>query len=94
MYEERNRRNYVEIFIENDKLCCAPYGRGDGTERAGTRPVLEFDEFIATNEDRFGWWHISCGYTYGEKITATLYNEERIDVTKTVSIEGAVTSVA
>ena len=69
MTDEKNQVPYYTVFIEDGVLKCAPFGV------SGVRdPVLVFDQFSLLNKDRYGWWHISCSYSFQEDTKGTLFN--------------------
>ena len=59
MYQLDTKSVRFEIFIQGGELVCAPFG----TEQIRD-PVISFEEFSMENADQFGWWHISCSYSY------------------------------
>ena len=43
---------------------------------------MRFKEFKVSNEDIFGWWHVSCDYAFQQRAKGRLFNtllEERVD---------------
>lgn len=41
---------------------------------SGKSPVIRFYEFSPEKEDIYGWWHVSCSYSFQDKVVGTLYN--------------------
>lgn len=65
-----NPQLYYQVYIGTDgHLKCAPFG-----SQAFTDPIVSFDEFSLENEDTYGWWHISCSYSFQENVKGILYN--------------------
>lgn len=69
LYDEMSDQDYFEIFIQGGELVCAPFG-----VRSVRNPLVAFTAFNQENEDEFGWWHISCSYSFQQKTTGTIFN--------------------
>ena len=69
MFDENGSLPYYTVYIEEGVLKCAPFGRSSFKD-----PILTFSDFSLANKDQYGWWHISCSYSFQEDARGTLYN--------------------
>lgn len=60
---------YYELFVQNGVLYCAPFG-----SQSINDVKLAFIQFNQPNEDKFGWWHASCSYSFQKITRASLFN--------------------
>lgn len=60
---------YYELFVQNGVLYCAPFG-----SQSINDVKLAFSQFNQPNEDKFGWWHASCSYSFQKITRASLFN--------------------
>ena len=69
MFDEAGALPYYTVYIEAGALKCAPFG-----ETGMKDPIVTYTEFSLANKDQYGWWHISCSYSFQEEAKGTLYN--------------------
>ena len=66
---EKNAQDYYSIYIQNGQLKCAPFGTASFKD-----PVIVFTQFKLANQDVYGWWHVSCSYSFQQSAKGTLFN--------------------
>lgn len=69
----QNPQDYYHIYIQNGELKCAPFGT-----RSYKDPVITFSQFKKENADTYGWWHVSCSYSFQQSARGSLFNSKMI----------------
>lgn len=57
--EKSNPQLYYQVYIQGGALKCAPFGTANYKD-----PVIALTDFSLENEDVYGWWHVSCSYSF------------------------------
>jgi hypothetical protein len=83
MRDKDGRYPYYEIFIQDGMLHCAPFGQASLND-----PLISFSDFKEENEDKFGWWHVVCSYSFQKQIKGWLYNT-KVGGYETLSLVGS-----
>jgi hypothetical protein len=82
MRDSGGKYPYYEVFVQNGVLFCAPFGSASINDSK-----LSFNLFGARNEDQFGWWHVSCSYSFQKVARGTLFNSN-VDDKQSISLGG------
>ena len=67
----QNPQDYYHVYIQNGELKCAPFGNRNYRD-----PVISFSLFKEENADTYGWWHVSCSYSFQQSAKGSLYNSK------------------
>jgi len=70
------------VYVQNGVLTCAPFGSVSINDVR-----LSFTQFSLDHEDTFGWWHVTCSYSFQKQARATLFNTN-VNAYQTVSLSG------
>ena len=65
----KNPQDYYHVYIQAGELKCAPFGTQSFKD-----PIITFTQFKLANQDTYGWWHISCSYSFQQSAKGTLFN--------------------
>ena len=58
---EKDPYLYYHVYIQNGDLKCAPFGKSQESHKD---PIISFSDFSEENADTYGWWHITCSYSF------------------------------